>query len=269
MADLSTSYMGLRLQNPIIVASSDLVRDADGIKKCEDAGAAAVVLKSIFEEQFLIEGSVPEQDFAVYPEALDYLRSGGLIEYAPDKICREIEKAKTEVKIPVIASINCQTAMIWASFARQVQEAGADALELNIYSLPIDLDESGAGLEEQYVRILREVKKNVSIPISIKLVSQISSLPYFIHKLSEAGADAFILFNWFLEPDIDIKKRRTFSRKGKGNFNQSLRWVGLLADRVAASIAASGGIQSFEDVVKQILAGASAVLFSTRKVLPR
>jgi dihydroorotate dehydrogenase (fumarate) len=251
--------MGLRLQNPIIVASSDLAKDAEGIKRCEDAGAAAVVLKSIFEEQFLLESSVAEQDVAVYPEALDYLRSGGLMEYAPDKICREIEKAKAGVKIPVIASINCQTSRLWSRFARQVQEAGADGLELNIYNLPFQLDMPGSELEKQYFLILKEVKAEVSIPVSMKLVPQISSLPFFIHKLSEAGAGAVVLFNWFLEPDIDIKRRKTFSRKGKGDLQQSLRWVALLAERTEASIAASGGIQNAEDIVKLLLAGAAAV----------
>jgi dihydroorotate dehydrogenase (fumarate) len=259
MADLSTSYMGLHLQNPIIVASSDLSRNAEGIKKCEDAGAAAVVLKSIFEEQFLIEGGIPEEEFAVYPEALDYLRSGGLMEYAPHKICQEIEKAKATVKIPIIASINCQTSPLWARFARQIQEAGADGLELNIYNLPIELDVPGSKHEDQYVEILKEVKREITIPVSIKLVPQVSSLPFLTQRLSEAGCDAFVLFNWFLEPDIDTKNLKTYSRKGKGNFNQSLRWVALLADRIRTSIAASGGIQYAEDIVKQILAGAAVV----------
>jgi dihydroorotate dehydrogenase (fumarate) len=259
MADLSTSYMGLELRNPIIVASCDLTRDAAGIKKCDEAGAGAVVLKSIFEEQFLIEGGVPEEDYAIYPEALDYLRSGGLLEYAPNKICQEITKAKEEVNIPIIASVNCQTHSLWPRFARQVEDAGADGLELNIYNLPIDLDKPGFQHDELYLKILKEVKQEISIPISVKLIPQVSSLPYLSHKLADSGCDALVLFNWFLEPDIDINSMKTYSRKGKANFHQSLRWVALLAGRIDTDIAASGGIGSSEEIVKQLLAGASAI----------
>jgi dihydroorotate dehydrogenase (fumarate) len=259
MPELKTSYMGLELRNPIIVASSDLSKTADGIKRCEEAGAGAVVLKSIFEEQFMMEGDVPEADYSMYPEALDYMRSGGLLEYAPARICKEIEEAKKVVSIPVIASINCQTSSLWPRFARQVQEAGADGLELNIYDLPIDLNHSCACHDEQYVNIIKEVKNEISIPVSVKLIPQISSLPFLCQQIVEAGGQGLVFFNWFLEPDIDIEKKTTFSRKGQANFYQSLRWVGLVAGRVEADIAASGGIRGFEGIVKQLLAGASAV----------
>jgi len=251
--------MGLELKNPIIVASSDLSKTAEGIKRCEEAGAGAVVLKSIFEEQFMVEGDIPDTDYSMYPEALDYMRSGGLLEYAPARICKEIEEAKKEVSIPIIASINCQTSSLWPRFARQVQEAGADGLELNIYDLPIDLNYSCACHDEQYVKIIKEVKKEISIPVSVKLIPQISSLPFLCRQVAEAGGQGLVFFNWFLEPDIDIKKGSTYSRKGHANFNQALRWVGLVADRVEADIAASGGIRGYEGIVKQVLAGAAAV----------
>ena len=259
MTDLSIGYMGLSLKNPLIVSSCDLTRSVDGIKKCADAGAGAVVLKSIFEEQFLIEGNIPEEGYSVHPEALDYLRSGGLLEYAPHKVCRTIEDAKKEVDIPLIASINCQTTQLWPSFARQISEAGADALELNIYLLPLDLDVSSAHYEDAHEKILYNIKKEVSIPVSVKLVSQITSIPHLSKKLSEAGADALVLFNWFLEPDIDVKSRKAKNIKGQGQFFQSLRWVALLADRIDCDIASSGGVKNSEDIIKLILAGASAV----------
>ncbi len=259
MPDLKTNYMGLELKNPIIVASSDLSKTAEGIKRCEEAGAGAVVLKSIFEEQFLVEGDIPDTEYSMYPEALDYMRSGGLLEYAPARICKEIEDAKKEVSIPIIASINCQTSSLWPRFAHQVQEAGADGLELNIYDLPIDPNFSCSAHDAQYVNIIKEVKKVISIPISVKLIPQISSLPYLCHQVAEAGGRGLVFFNWFLEPDIDIAKMTTFSRKGQANFNQALRWVGLVADRVDADLAASGGIRGYEGIVKQILAGAAAV----------
>ncbi len=261
--DMSTTYMGLKLRNPIIVASSDLTKTADGMKKCEDAGAGAIVLKSLFEEQFLFESGMPESDQALYPEALDYLRSGGLLEYAPARICSEIEQAKNTLGIPVIASINCLTSSLWPRFARQVENAGADGLELNIYDLPIDLKESCAVHDAHYFQIIKDVKESVSIPISVKLIPQISSLPYLSYQMSEAGCQGLVFFNWFLEPDIDIKNLKTFSRKGGANFNQSLRWVGLLADRIAADIVSSGGVRNVDDIIKQLLAGAQAVQICT------
>lgn len=259
MADLTTSYMGLILRNPVIVSSCDLTKSVSSIKKCADAGAGAVVLKSIFEEQFLVRGEISEEGYAIHPEALDYLRSGGLLEYAPHKICQTIEEAKKELDIPLIASINCQTPRLWPSYAKQIQDAGADALELNIYLLPLDLDTPGSDYEHSHIEILREVKNVVSIPVSVKLTPQITSLPYIARRLADEGADALVFFNWFLEPDIDVKSRKTRNIKGKGNFFQSLRWVALLADRVECDIASSGGVQTAGDIIKQILAGAAAV----------
>jgi dihydroorotate dehydrogenase (fumarate) len=259
MAELKTSYMGLELQNPIIVGSSGLTKSLSGIKRCEDAGAGAVVLKSIFEEQFQFRDNIPEEGINIYPEALDYMRHGGLLEYAPQELTHMIEKAKKEVNLPIIASINCQTTKLWPSFARQLQDAGADGLELNIYFLPIELTSPGTDYEKYHLDILREVKKNITIPVAVKLTTQVTALPHLAKKLAEAGCDALVLFNWFLVPDIDVRNLRTRSLKGKGDFHQSLRWVGLLSGRVGCDVASSGGIQGSEDVVKQILAGASAV----------
>ncbi len=259
MSDLSTQYMGLKLRNPIIVSSCDLTRSVAGIKKCADAGAGAVVLKSIFEEQFLVKGDIPEEGYSVHPEALDYLRAGGLLEYAPHKICKTILEAKKEVDMPLIASINCQTPELWPSFARQLYAAGADALELNIYFLPLELEKSGSDYEQNHVEILNRIKDEVPIPISIKLTSQITSIPNLAHRLADAGVSALVLFNWFLEPDIDVNNRTTKAIKGKGNLFQSLRWVALLADRVSCDISSSGGVRSSDDIIKLILAGSSAV----------
>jgi len=263
MADLATSYMGLKLRNPIIVSSSDLTKTTEGIIRCYDAGAGAVVLKSLFEEQFLIRENVEGENGIIYPEALDYLRRGGLLEYAPEKICQMIEEAKKEINIPIIASINCQSPRLWPSYARQFEGAGADGLELNIYFLPISLDSPGAEYEEYHLKILEEVKKAVSIPVAVKLMSQLTSIPYLGYKLARAGCDALVLFNWFVEPDIDVKNLKTRNIIGKGNFYQSLRWVALLAGRVDCDVASSGGVRKAEDVIKQILAGASAVQVCT------
>jgi len=259
MPDLTTVYLGLKLKNPLIVSSCDLTRTLSGIKKCEDAGAGAVVLKSIFEEQFLIHSDIPESEYFIHPEATDYLRSGHLLEYAPHDLTEMITAAKDATDIPIIASINCQTSHLWPRFSRQIEQAGADALELNVYILPIRIDESSNYIDEYHIKILQEIKKTVSIPVSIKLMSNISAVPYLAYKLCDEGCDGLVLFNWFLEPDIDTEKLVTKSRIGKGNFYYTLRWVALTSERVGCDIAASGGIQSAQDVIKQILAGASAV----------
>jgi dihydroorotate dehydrogenase (fumarate) len=263
MADLSTSYMGLELRNPVIVSSSDLTKTVSGIKKCEDAGAGAVVLKSIFEEQFLIDGDIPKSEYAIHPEALDYMRSGSLLEYAPLQLTRMIEEAKQRVEIPIIASINCQTSKLWPRFARQIQDAGADALELNVSFHPVSLSIPSAEYEDHHLEILKAVKSAVSVPISVKLKSQFTSVSHLGQQLAEAGCNAIVLFNWFLEPDIDVETLKTRSRIGKANFFHSLRWIGLLSGRVECDVASSGGVRTAEDVVKQILAGAAGVQVCT------
>jgi len=263
MADLTTSYMGLKLRNPVIVASSGLTKSAEGVFRCVEAGAGAVVMKSIFEEQFLGETAISERAYSAYPEALDYLRGGGLLEYAPQNMCRTIERVKKEADVPIIASINCQSTKLWPRFAHQFQEAGADGLELNIYFLPFDLKTPGTEYEKFHIEILEEVKNTTSIPVAVKLSSQLTSVPFIVNRLAEAGCDAVVLFNWFLQPDINIKNLKIKNIIGKGNFHQSLRWVALLAGRVDCDIASSGGLQNAEDIYKQILAGATAVQVCT------
>ena len=259
MAELTTEYMGLTLKNPIIVGSCDLMKYADKIKEFRDQGAGAVVLKSIFEEQFLMEAGGEASLSGAYPEALDYLRSGGLMEYAPRDVVRLIEKVKKETDIPVIASLNCQTEKLWPRFAKQVEEAGADAIELNIFDLVIQPEISGIVVEDTHLNILNAVRDSVSLPVSVKLSTEFTSLPHMTARLAEAGADGLVLFNWFLEPDIDINTRRTRNMKGRANFHHALKWVALLSGRISCDIAASGGIQDWQGIIKQLLAGASSV----------
>jgi len=251
--------MGLTLKNPIIVSSSDLTRNLEGVKQCAEAGAGAVVLKSIFEEQFILESDIPLEDYTAYPEALDYMRSGGLLEYAPRQMVEMIREAKQQVDIPIIASINCQTPKLWTRFARQLQDAGADAVELNLYILPVDLESPCTTIEDTHLEVLKQVKAEISIPVSMKLTSEFTSIAHLSKRLVDHGCDALVLFNWFLEPDIDVKSQMTRNRIGKGNFYQVLKWIALLSGRVESSLAASGGVERGHDVVKQILAGASAV----------
>jgi dihydroorotate dehydrogenase (fumarate) len=259
MADLTISYMGLKLRNPVIVASSGLTKSAEGIFRCAEAGAGAVVMKSIYEEQYWGEAALAEKSLSYYPEALDYLRKGSLLAYAPQEKCSIIEKVKKEVNIPVVASISCQSPELWPDFALQFQEAGADGLELNIYFLPFDLKTPGTDYEKFHLEILEKVKKAVSIPVAVKLTSQLTSVPFLAHRLAKSGCDALVLFNWFLQPDVNVENLKTKNIIGKGNFYQSLRWVALLAGRIDCDIASSGGVQKYEDFIKQILVGAAAV----------
>lgn len=259
MADLKTKYMGIPLNNPIIVGSSDLTRHADKIKEFRDQGAGAVVLKSIFEEQFLMEAGNEDSLSGFNPEALDYLRSGGLMEYAPSDMVSVIETAKKETDIPIIASINCQTQKLWPRFAKQFEDAGADGIELNIYDLVFQPDVSGIVVEDKHLNILNAVKDSVDLPVSVKLSTEFTSLPHMAGRLADAGVGALVMFNWFLEPDIDITTRKTRNMKGKANFNHALKWVALMSGRVNCDISASGGIGDWQGIIKQLLAGASAV----------
>jgi dihydroorotate dehydrogenase (fumarate) len=259
MADLDTTFMGLKMRNPIIVGSCGLTSKVEGVVRCQEEGAGAVVLKSFFEEQFWSEVDAADKGVWVYPEAMDYLEKGGLLEYATEKMCRLIEESKARTGIPVIASINCRTARLWGRFAKHFENAGADALELNIFFLPFDVKKSGAVYEQLYVQIVKEVAGAVSIPVAVKLSPHFTSIPHLGQKLAEAGSRGLVLFNWFMQPDIDIARLQTRSIIGQGDFHLSLRWVGLCADRLDCDIASSGGVQGAEDVVKLILAGASAV----------
>jgi dihydroorotate dehydrogenase (fumarate) len=274
MADITTSFMGLKLRNPIVVGSCELTASLEGIVRAAEAGAGAVVLKSFFEEQFASEVAPEERRGFVYPEAIDYLERGGLLEYATRNMVQMIEEAKKKVSLPIIASINCQSPHLWPRFARHFEEAGADGLELNIYFLPYDLQTPGSEYEKFHTQILEEVKKSVSIPVSIKLSSGLTALPHLSKKLAEAGCQALVYFNWFLQPDIDVARLRTRNIIGKGDFYQTLRWVALCAGRLGCDIASSGGVRRPDQVIKLILAGASAVqvasLFLTEglKALP-
>jgi dihydroorotate dehydrogenase (fumarate) len=215
------------------------------------------VLKSIFEEQFLLDER--SEGTGLYPEIKDYLQSGGLLDYAPRKVVEIIKKAKNQFDLPLIASINCQSERGWVRFAQQLEDAGCDGLELNIYTLPLEPEKTGEEYERHYLRIVERVREAISLPLAVKIYHQITALPYFIRRLGEAGSQAVVLFNWFLEPDLDLQTLKSRQRKGQANFYLVLRWIGLLANRVGCQLAASGGVKGYEDVIKLILAGASAV----------
>lgn len=261
--DLSVNYLGLKLKNPIIVGSSGLTNSVDKIIKLEKNNAAAVVLKSLFEEQIHAEfDQKASKNTHAYSEAFDYLNSYNEENSVNDYISL-IENAKKSVKIPIIASINCVSDTNWITFAKKIEEAGADALELNIAILPSDPKNNGNQNEEIYFKILEKVNKTISIPLAIKISNYSAGLAKFVQQLDWSKyVKGIVMFNKFYSPDIDIHNLKlvpapVFSTRE--NITESLRWIALLSDELRADIAASTGVHDGEGVIKQILAGADAV----------
>jgi dihydroorotate dehydrogenase (fumarate) len=263
MADLRTNYMGLELKNPIIVGSSGLTNSVEKIVEFEKLGAGAVVLKSLFEEQirFQTHKTITQGDFDYgYPEAADYI-SAYTKDHAVTDYLNLIKESKSKVSIPVIASINCVSATEWTSFAKKIEEAGADAIELNIFILPSDPKHTGEENEQIYFDIVTAVIKEVTIPVSIKISYYFSGFAKTALKLSWTGIKGMVLFNRFFSPDINIDNfeitaTNVFSTPAE--LSTSLRWVAMLSDRVHCDIAASTGVHDGTGVVKQLLAGAKA-----------
>ena len=264
MADLTTQYLGLELKNPLIAGSSGLSRTAKGVKEFEDSGAGAVVLKSIFEEEIVYE----------YEDVLKEASADGInldqFDYYDYQIKDEkltkytnlISESKNSVSIPVIASINCVYSHEWIAFAKKLQDAGADALELNMFFLPSDFDRTTEEKEKAYFRIIEEVQKIVSIPIALKISYYFSNLGPMIQQLSETGVAGLVLFNRFYNPDIDIEKMEVVSSNvfsSPSDLHMSLRWIAIMAERVSCDLAASTGLHDGNALIKQILAGANAV----------
>ncbi|WP_010664121.1 dihydroorotate dehydrogenase-like protein [Marinilabilia salmonicolor] len=262
MANLETTYLGLKLKNPVVVSSSGLTNSVEQIKKLEAAGAGAVVLKSLFEEQINheVNNEVRGGHGFDYPEAMDYVR-----EYTRENSVSAyltlIEEAKAAVNIPIIASINCFSADEWVNFAQEIENAGADALELNVFRVNTDKNSEPGSYESIYFQIAETVSEVVSIPVSMKLGPYFSDLVHVVDRLSVSGAKGVVLFNRFYEPDIDIHTLSLTSAEVFSNpsdIRQSLRWVAIVSSKIKKTdIAASTGIHDGTAVVKQLLAGAS------------
>ena len=261
MTNLKTRYMGLNLKNPVVVSSSKLTSTVESITKCAEAGAGAIVLKSLFEEQILDKANTKlskESMYFWYPEAADAMKS-----YAKDSDLEDylelIKGAKNAVSIPVIASVSCVSDREWPVFALRMQEAGADGLELNISIFPFDEEVSCETIENTYISIVKQVVENISIPVSVKIGYHYSNIKRLVSKLKDAGADAVVLFNRFYTPDIDIdtnELKSASSLSSREEMGTTLRWVGLLSTNSGLDISASTGIHEGEDVIKQLLAGA-------------
>lgn len=269
MALLSTEYLGLELDSPLVVSSNPLCRSADNIKLLEDAGAGAVVLPSLFEEQISLQdsqGRDPEAGDIVLPPALQHLPNMKEYNSGVDGYLMQIYEAKKAVDIPVIASLNGTSTGSWVSYARLLASAGADAMELNIYYMPTSIDSTGADIEERFIHLVREIKANVPIPVAVKLGSQFSSVPNVAARLDEAGADGLVLFNRFYQPDFDIETETVVPSLNLSNSSElrmRLRWVAILYSHIKADIAVTGGVHSGADAIKALMAGASTVMMAS------
>jgi len=262
--DLSTKYLGLELKNPIVVSSSRLTSNYDKIMECIDNGAGAIVLKSLFEEQIIdsIQEKINEnQMYFWYPEATEFVKNiskdHGVKEYI-----RLLKKVKETSTVPIIASINCTTSQEWPLFAKELQDAGADAIELNISIFPFDEHVESKDIEDIYVEIVTEVKKHVSIPVAAKIGQHFTNINRIVARLCAAKIDGIVLFNRFFRPDISIDKQKVIFDNylsEPSEMTQSLRWIAALSDKVNCDLAANTGIHNYEAVIKQIMAGAAAV----------
>ncbi|HZQ09661.1 MAG TPA: dihydroorotate dehydrogenase-like protein [Anaerolineae bacterium] len=270
MLDLTTTYLGLLLKNPLVPSSSPLMRHLDNLKRMEDAGAAAVVLHSLFEEQIMSESQ--KVDFILsygtesFPEALSYFPDVRSYNLGPDGYLEHIRRAKDAVSIPVIASLNGFSPGGWIEYARQIQEAGADALELNMYYIAADPKQDSVSVETMYLDLVREIKRTVTLPLAVKLGPYFTSFAHFARQLAQAGADALVLFNRFYQPDLDLDMLEivpSLNLSSSEELRLRLRWVGLLYGRLNCDLAVTGGVHTVEDVLKAMMAGANVAMLTS------
>lgn len=265
--NLATRYLGLPLKNPLIASSSPLTLDLGNIRRLEDCGAAAVVLPSLFEEDIEAEiASIERLAGATadsFAEALSYFPSAAAGGAGPERHLDVIRRARQAVDIPVIASLNGVTAAGWTRYAHLVEEAGAHAIELNVFFVPADVRERGGDVEQRHVEVLAAVKNAVDIPVAVKLSPYFSAIGNFATELERAGADGFVVFNRFHEPDIDIvtlQLQRDLQLSTPSEIRLPLLWIAVLSGQLRASLAATSGVDSPAEVIKYLLAGADAVM---------
>ncbi|HEX9670710.1 MAG TPA: dihydroorotate dehydrogenase-like protein [Thermoanaerobaculia bacterium] len=263
--DLSTRYLGIRLKSPLVVGASPMADDLDTLRRLEDAGAAAVVLPSLFEEQITREQLASlqlEAHCESTAEALSYFPAAAGPPLGPEQALERIRRARAALAVPVIASLNGTSEGGWLGYARQMEAAGADALELNVYALATDPLESGEEIERRTLAMVRAVKEEVAIPVAVKLSPFYTSLAAFAHQLDAAHVDGLVLFNRFYQPDLDVERldvQRTLHLSDSAELPLRLRWLAILSGRLKASLAATGGVHSARDAVKAVMAGAHAV----------
>lgn len=264
MSDLKTTYLGLDLKNPIIVGASDLSSNIENLKEAENAGAAAIVYKSLFEEQIQLESLEMDRQMSDYNE-----RHAEMINLFPDidhagpkEYLFKLKKAKESLGIPLIASLNAVFKESWIEYAKLIEDQGVDAIELNFYHVPVDFEKSGSQIEQEQVEIVKEIKKVLNIPVSVKLSPFYSNVMNVAMAFDQVETDGFVLFNKMFQPEVDLEKEEhisPFYLSSEHDYRLALRFAGLMYGHTAASICASGGIYDGKDIIKLMLAGADAV----------
>jgi dihydroorotate dehydrogenase (fumarate) len=267
MINLSTKYLGLKLKNPVVASASPLTRELDNFRKLEDAGASAIVMHSLFEEQINIESNeldrylstaehVSAEAMGMFPEAEDY-------HLGPEEYLEQIVKAKAAVNVPIIGSLNGISPGGWTRYAKLIQDAGADALELNIYFIPVNPNIDAEQIENEYSYLVKEVKRGLSIPVAMKLSPFFTSMASFANRLDKAGANALVLFNRFYQPDFDLEELDvvpTLQLSRSNELRMRLHWVAILFGKIKADMAVTGGVHTAEDVIKSMMAGARVAM---------
>jgi dihydroorotate dehydrogenase (fumarate) len=264
--DLSTNYLGLKLKHPLVVGACPATNDLDQVRRLGDAGAAAIVMHSLFEEQMLLEQASQQAYVESFEnasaEALDYLPRASEFLLGPDEYLEQIRRVKAAVSVPVIGSLNGVTSSGWLDCAIRIEQAGADALELNVYALPTRTDDASQALEARMVEMVRRVKAAVKIPVAVKLSPFFTAPVHVACQLVEAGAAGLVIFNRFYQPDIDIEQlevRNSLELSTSAELRMRLRWLAILSARVKCSLAVTGGVHTAADALKSVMAGAHAV----------
>ena len=270
MTDLSTTYLGLRLKNPLVASASPLSKKIDRAKRLEDAGISAIVMYSLFEEQIIHESL--ELDHFLnrgsesFPEALSYLPDGGMYSVKPEKYLNQVAGLKKALKIPVIGSLNGVSKGGWTKYARKIEEAGADALELNLYYIPTDPDTTSNDIEDTQAELVAEVKAAIRIPLAVKISPFVTSIPNFAKRLVNAGADGLVLFNRFYQPDFDLEELEiihSLDLSTSAELRLPLRWISILHGRVETDFALTSGAHTIRDVVKSMMSGAKVAMMAS------
>lgn len=270
MTDLSTTYLGLNLKNPFVASASPLSKKLDRAKKLEEAGISAIVMYSLFEEQIIHESL--ELDHFLnrgsdsFPEALSYLPDGGMYAIKPEKYLDQVAGLKKALKIPVIGSLNGVSKGGWTRYARKIEEAGADALELNVYYIATDLDMTSSDIEDTQVELVAEVKSAIKIPLAVKISPFVTSIPNFTKRLVDAGADGLVLFNRFYQPDFDLDELEivhSLDLSTSSDLRLPLRWISILHGKIDTDFALTSGVHSYTDVLKAMMSGAKVAMMAS------
>ncbi|NJP06431.1 MAG: dihydroorotate dehydrogenase-like protein [Chloroflexaceae bacterium] len=268
--DLTTTYLGLQLKNPLVASASTFTKKTDQAKRLEEAGLSAIVMHSLFEEQIIHESLELDHFLShgteTFAEALTYLPDIGTYSIGPDAYIEQLAEVKQAVSIPVIGSLNGVSTGGWIHFAKEMEQAGADALELNIYFVPVDLEITSSQLEDAYIKLVSDIRQQISIPIAVKLSPFFTALPHFANRLVEAGANGLVFFNRFYQPDFDLEELEVYPNimlSTPYEMRLPLRWIALLYGRINTDFALTSGIHSAEDAIKAMMAGAKVAMMTS------